>query len=270
MHRRQRGSILDAIRPFSRAHSLVATGIVVFALTAISYFNRPLPAQSQGPVQAQGFTFALIGDLGYSPSQEPWVENVMTDLNKDSALAFVVHVGDLSSPRFACTDEMQARRLAQFRASAHPFVFTPGDNEWTDCHDASGYQGVKGNPLERLATLRKVFFEGEKSLGKRTLPLTRQSLDPAFANYRENVRWDLGGVTFFTLHVVGSNNGLGRSPDGDAEYADRNKANLAWLHSGFEHAKANNSRAIMIMLHANIFPDYPPFAGGRRTRTQAG
>jgi len=253
-----------------RTHSLVATGIVVLALTAVSYFSRSLPAQSQGTAQVQGFTFALIGDLGYTPSQERWVENVMSDLN-NAALAFVVHVGDLSSPRFACTDEMQARRLAQFRASAHPFVYTPGDNEWSDCHDASGYQGVKGgNPLERLATLRKVFFEGEQSLGKRTLPLTRQSSDPAFVNYRENVRWEMGGVTFVTLHVVGSNNGLGRSPEGDAEYADRNKASLAWLHKGFEHAKTNNSRAIMIMLHANIFPDYPPFAGGRGDANPSG
>ncbi len=32
---------------------------------------RPLPAQNTG----QGFTFALIGDLGYVPSEEPWFEN---------------------------------------------------------------------------------------------------------------------------------------------------------------------------------------------------
>jgi hypothetical protein len=32
---------------------------------------RPLPAQNP----AQGFTFALIGDLGYVPSEEPWLEN---------------------------------------------------------------------------------------------------------------------------------------------------------------------------------------------------
>jgi hypothetical protein len=73
------------------------------------------------------------------------------------------------------------------------------------------------------------------------------------------VRWDLGGVTFVTLHVVGSNNGLGRTPAGDAEYAERNSANLAWLRQGFAHAKATNSRAVMVLQQANIFPLFPPF-----------
>jgi len=209
--------------------------------------------------QAQTVTrFALIGDLGYRPAEELPAQRVLDEINQAS-LAFVVHVGDLSSPRFACEDEFLAKRLAQFNASAHPFVYTPGDNEWTDCHEKQKIKG--GDPLQRLATLRKMFFQGDQSLGRRTMPLTRQSRNPGFAKFRENARWDLSGVTFVTLHLPGSNNGLGRAPDGDAEYAERNKANLAWLHEGFEHAKTNNSRAIMIMQQANIFPAHAPAAG---------
>src|SRR5262249_32637731 len=140
--------------------------------------------------------------------------------------------------------------------SAHPFIFTPGDNDWADCHEARGIKG--GNPLERLAHLRTVFFESEQSLGQRPIPLIRQSQNPDFRTYRENVRWTAGGVTFLTLHIPGSNNGLGRSSVGDEEYAERNKANLAWLHEGFEYAKVNNSRGIMILQQANIFSEYPP------------
>lgn len=198
--------------------------------------------------------------LDTPPQEEPRVDNVLADLNRNTSLAFVVHVGDLSSPRFGCTNELLARRLAQFRTLAHPLVYTPGDNEWTDCHEPA----VKGgDPLERLAKLRTVFFEGDQTLGQRTLTLTRQSqsADRGFAKYRENVRWNLGGVTFLTLHITGSNNGRGRTPEGDAEYIERNKANLAWLQQGFEHAKANNSRAIMIMQQANLFPEFPPFPG---------
>ena len=115
----------------------------------------PLPAQSQS------FTFGLFGDLGYIPSEEPWLTNVLADLNKDSALSFTVHVGDLSSPRYGCTDELQARRLAQFNELSHPLIYTPGDNEWTDCHEG---QNVKGfDPLERLAKVRTVFFQGEQA-----------------------------------------------------------------------------------------------------------
>ncbi|HLN86026.1 MAG TPA: hypothetical protein VK200_06175, partial [Candidatus Limnocylindrales bacterium] len=63
-------------------------------------------------------------------------------------MAFVVHLGDLGiPPRGSCTNELWARRLAQFQASVHPFIYTPGDNEWTDCHEPT----VKGgDPLERL------------------------------------------------------------------------------------------------------------------------
>jgi hypothetical protein len=218
-----------------------------------------VPAQSQAPA-SQRFAFGLIGDVGYYAEQEPSVENLLADLNKTDGLAFVVHVGDLSRPAQSCTNEFLARRLAQFRASAHPLVFTPGDNDWTDCHEPA----VKGaDPLERLANLRTMFFQGEQSLGRRTIKLVRQSegADRAFAKFRENARWDMGGVTFVTLHVVGSNNGLGRTPAGDAEHAERNGANLAWLRQAFEHAKAQNSRAFAILQQANIFPNYPPFPG---------
>src|SRR5437763_5118920 len=64
------------------------------------------------------FSFALIGDLGYTPAQEPMVDRVFGALNTER-LAFVVHDGDLGSPRYgSCTDEHWARRLAQFEGSA--------------------------------------------------------------------------------------------------------------------------------------------------------
>ena len=207
------------------------------------------------------FSFGLFGDLAYRPEQEPLLESVLTDLNAAS-LEFVVHVGDLGSPSFgSCSNELWARRRAQFQASAHPLVYTPGDNEWTDCHDKQGVPG--GDPLERLASLRTFFFQEEHSLGRRAMPLTRQSqsTDPVSRKYRENVRWTRGEVTFMTLHVVGSNNGIGFSAAGDAEHAERNRTNMAWLREGFVQARANSSRAIMIIQQANIFPEIPPFPG---------
>ena len=240
---------------FPRRSALVA-GVAALSIALIGASAlRPVPAEGQ----EQGFTFALIGDLGYVPSEERWLENVLVELNKASTLSFVAHVGDLSSPRYGCTDEMQARRLAQFNALAHPLIYTPGDNEWTDCHEGQKVTGL--DPLERLAKLRTVFFPDEQSLGKKKMPLLRQSRDRDFAKYRENVRWDLGGVTFVTLHVTGSNNGLGRSPEGDAEFAERNKANMTWLRQAFAHAKTSNSRAVMVLQQANMFPEWPPFSG---------
>jgi hypothetical protein len=215
-------------------------------------------------ISGSAFSCGLFGDLAYSAAEEPLMANVLSDLDRVS-LAFVAHVGDLGSPRAgSCTEELWARRLAQFEASADPLVYTPGDNDWTDCHDREGVFGA--DPLERLAKLRSFFFASGRSFGRRSIPLTRQSDNPQYAKYRENARWDLGGITFLTLHVVGSNNGLGRTSAGDAEFADRNSADLAWLHDGLAHAQAENSRAAMIIQQANIFPNFSPFPGNPKQK----
>ena len=56
---------------------------------------------------------------------------------------------------------------------------------------------------------------------------------PGTPRFRENVRWSHGGALFITLHVIGSNNNLGRTPVMDAEYAERTAANLAWMREAF-------------------------------------
>ena len=53
------------------------------------------PASAQEPRE---FSFGVIGDLAYSPAEEPLLANVLEELNR-TPLAFVVHVGDLGSPR---------------------------------------------------------------------------------------------------------------------------------------------------------------------------
>src|SRR2546423_5638102 len=107
-------------------------------------------------ISASAFSFGLFGDLAYSAAEEPLMANVLSDLNR-MPLAFVAHVGDLGSTRAgSCTEELWARRLAQFEASANPLVYTPGDNDWTDCREQEGVFGA--NPLERLAKLRSFFF----------------------------------------------------------------------------------------------------------------
>ena len=206
---------------------------------------------------AQSFTFAVMGDLGYSPAEEPLLQNVLDDIAKARQLAFVVHVGDLGRPSSgSCRNEFWARRLAQFQALPQPLVYTPGDNDWNDCGapSAGGF-----NPLERLASLRLVFFPEGTSLGTQKLALERQSRNLAFAKYRENARWEQGGVVFATLNVAGSNNGFGRDADGDREFRERTAANLAWMSEAFARARAAGSRAIVLLQQANMWPEIPPF-----------
>ena len=65
---------------------------VLLGMCATGY-SQPRATQDLAP---HTFAFALIGDLGYLPEQEPWLANLLTELNQ-TPLAFVVHVGDFGS-----------------------------------------------------------------------------------------------------------------------------------------------------------------------------
>jgi hypothetical protein len=209
--------------------------------------------------QGQKFQFAASGDTAYSKRGEQEFDRMVTAMNREP-LAFVVHVGDFQAdPRpyardpdkisMPCTDESFARVLASFQRSAHPFVLTPGDNDWTDCHLL---KARKVDPLERLAKLREMFFPEGRSLGQRTMPVHSQAKDQGFARFRENLTWTTNGVVFATLHTVGSNDNLGRTPEMDAEHALRKAANLAWLKKAFAAARAPEVRALVLLTQANV------------------
>jgi len=210
-----------------------------------------------GELQSARFEVALIGDMPYDARHEKEFAHVMKAINA-ADVAFVVHNGDFwwdggswteqAGGLPPCSDETFQDRLGLAQRSRHPFIFVPGDNEWTDCHRA---KPRTYDPLERLTKLRQMFFQGDQSLGQRTIRLTRQSEDTQYAKFRENVRWTSGEVLFVTLHVVGSNNNLGRTPDMDAEYAERNAANLAWMRQAFELAMRSGSKAIMMIAQAD-------------------
>lgn len=207
--------------------------------------------------------FALVGDGPYTAGQRADFLNMVKEINKED-LGFVLHAGDFQFDGIAwketskglppCSDETFKDRLSLTGKIKHPFIFTPGDNDWTDCHRA---KPQAYDPLERLAKVREVFFKGDKSLGARTLKLTRQSKDPRYSKYRENARWVWGDVLFVTLHMVGSNNNLGRTPEMDKEYEERNAANLAWLNEAFDIASRAGNKAVMIVSQAN-----PQFENG--------
>jgi hypothetical protein len=210
------------------------------------------------PVAAQPFQFSAIGDTGYSKKSEEEFSRMVAAMNRE-ALAFVVHVGDFESdPRpymrspttvtEPCTDESFKSVLAQFQQSAHPFILTLGDNDWADCHLL---KARKVDPLERLGKVRELFYPQGVSLGKRTMPVTSQASDPKFAKFRENLAWTVNNVAFMTMHIVGSNNNRGRTPEMDAEADERMAANIAWLRKAFADAKANNSAGLVLITQAN-------------------
>jgi Calcineurin-like phosphoesterase len=202
------------------------------------------------------FEFALIGDQQYNAESDAQFPHLMADIDR-AEVDFVVHLGDFKAGTTGpCDDKLFQRRKQQFDASRHPFIYTPGDNEWTDCHNpkAGGF-----DPVERLAKLREIFFPGKQSLGKRKLALEQQPKFP------ENQRWRRGSVLFITIHMVGDNNNLGSAD----EYRERNAANLAWMREGFDLAQREQAAAVAIFAQANprFERSYPP---GRMRGTGTG
>ena len=244
-----RGVGSRAMRSWSKSALIAAYGMLFLSACAA--------VQATSGARSGRFEFALIGDVPYNARQEREFVHVMKELDA-ADLAFVVHNGDFWWDGAAwteqagglppCSDEAFENRLALAQGSRHPFIFVPGDNEWADCHRA---KPRTYEPFERLAKLRQMFFTTDQSLGRRSMRVTRQSEDAAYAKFRENVRWAYGDVLFVTLHVIGSNNNLGRTSQMDAEHTERMAANLAWMRQTFDLAARGGSRAVMIIAQAN-------------------
>jgi hypothetical protein len=210
----------------------LASSVPVAAIGA-----RSAAAQSAGPpaASAGSFAFGIFGDMPYTRKQEAEYGRVLGDINARD-LTFVAHVGDMvgdprpyerdpTSSRQPATDENYAYVLDTFMSCKHPLILTLGDNDWADVVE---FTTVKVDPLERLAKVRSMFFaEPTRSLGARTIALESQTGDAEHKTYVENRMWSIGGVTFATLHIMGSNDNATRTPELVAEHQARKAANMA-------------------------------------------
>src|SRR5438105_3162232 len=204
------------------------------------------------------FSFAAIGDLPYEPVANgrqvypiPQYERLIADINSDPSIEFTVHIGDIKAGNTLCEDDVYLNNFAYFNSFQNPVIFTPGDNEWTDCHRANN---GSFNPLERLALIRMLFYDSNKSLGQNPMPLFKDK-----APYVENSVWRQRPAMFVTLNQPGSNNnrnrttGLFQDPT-DSEYAARNESNMALLDDVFHIASVNPQvRLVVIASQANPF-----------------
>src|SRR5919199_909863 len=127
------------------------------------------------------YAIGLWGDLPYSALQKTaGVPNLIADMNRQR-LAFTVHDGDIKSGSSPCTDDVYTSFAASMHTLRAPAMFTPGDNDWTDC-DRGPFDSN-----ERLAFERKLFFSTPFSFGQRRL---RQEVQAA--PYVEKRRWTVG------------------------------------------------------------------------------
>ncbi len=212
---------------------------------------QPVSAQ---PAEGNGaFAFIAIGDVPYyrRGAGEEHYERLF-DAIEAAQPDFLIHVGDIKSGGSRCSDERFATELDRMNGFDGAVIYTPGDNEWTDCH-----RGNAGNhnPVERLAMLRAMFFADDRSLGRRPIDLLRQPSVDSGAPTPENAFWWHQEVAFATVHVVGSGNNSAVA----SEFEPRDDANVAWIDRVFAEATAARSPAVVLALHADIFK-----GGGRR------
>lgn len=178
-----------------------------------------------------------MGDVPYSQPQANLLDDMIERMNAEP-LAFVAHVGDITSGRGPCGDEWMEARKKQFARFKAPFVLLPGDNDWTDCH-RSGM-----DPRERLEKWRALFC----------VPVALDSFVRQ-RKYCENVRWIASDHVFVGLNVQGSNNNLDQDP---AEMGERMAEVFAWLEAA---AKLAQGRAgLVVLMQANPFLK-PRFGG---------
>jgi hypothetical protein len=219
---------------------------------------------------------ALWGDEFYNDDaaeKSRQIAQTIASMNRHH-LDFTFFVGDTKNGSSLCTDQAILVDPSSIFNSLHaPTVYSVGDNEWTDCHRTNN---GSMDPLERLATLRQWFFNSKYSQGNNPIRLQRQgALGQA---YSENSRFVKNQVEFVALHVPGSNNNLvvdlasqcykkSNRTEADcalatAEYQARNAANIEWLHSSFDEARAHHLAGIMIGIQADIFFPYELSDGG--------
>jgi hypothetical protein len=199
------------------------------------------------------FTFVVVGDTAYNGSADEAAYGELIVAINARQPAFTIHVGDTKGAG-SCNDAFQERIRDGFSRYDHPIIYTPGDNEWTDCHrPVNG----GGDPVERLAAVRRIFFNDDQSFGARPLALAVQS-----SAFPENRSWRQSDVLFATVHIVGSNNNIA-TPE---EFGAREAAGVAWIEAAFAEAAATKAKALVLAFQAELFTNPSPDDGFARTR----
>jgi hypothetical protein len=244
----------------------------------------PSRAASEGPARTIGmaintgskepYTLAVIGDMPYGDAKLAELPSLIALINSDPKIDAVVHLGDIKAGKASpCTDAYFATIKGLFDTFKDPLMYTPGDNEWTDCHVFSKNNGLF-TPSERLQAVRALFFPVPgQSLGGRKKTLLTQADDPSNSAFVENVMWMESQVVFATVNIPGSDNDLapwgsplpadaGNFPSQADEVATRAQATQAWIAKTFATATANNAAGVVLAFQADMWDVTEPTLAG--------
>lgn len=247
---------------------------------------------------SEKFTVAVVGDMPYGTSITDTSQYLATpafisQINKDNDISAVLHLGDLHSGKEPCTENYNKSILDLWKSFRMPVVYTPGDNEWADCHKAKQYGGAYnsatsvieyftsttlkgtsapffsyqgGDPIANLDMVRSIFFNttGTKLTGGLDIHSQSKEFDQAYptdANYVENVWWMKSNVLFVTMNIPGGSNNDNdiwygaptMSAAQTQEIANRSGANKRWLNAAFAQAKSRNAIGVVIQVQGDMW-----------------
>ncbi len=239
-------------------------------------------------------TIAVYGDAPYGTSPTDTSETEATPafidaINAAPGVSLVLHVGDIHSGKQYCTEDYDRTIFNLWKKFKDPLIYTPGDNEWSDCHkpaegggtynsatgqidyvlDAAGnpVDYANGNPVANLDLIRSIFFSHPgHALGRRNKRVLSQAELPNWghrsdAKFVENVMWVESRVVFVAVNLPGGSNNdndiwygvPSQSPAQAQEVAERTGADLRWLDAAFSLAKAVRAKAMVIQAQADMW-----------------
>jgi|SRR5690348_2854664 len=106
-------------------------------------------------------TIAVFGDWPYNQNLLTNAPLLINSVNADRDVRLVIHVGDIHSGSQPCTsagilppistsDPNWSRQVYfQFQQFKEPVVYTPGDNERTDCHMTGQFKSGRSARVPR-------------------------------------------------------------------------------------------------------------------------
>lgn len=204
--------------------------------------------------------FAVYGDMPYRSKlpdgrtdEQLLLQDILPRIKARQDIPFVIHVGDVGRPEFACTDSWLEKTLQSWHDDlARPVFYTPGDNEWKDC-DREKVK-VRRSGLGRLTAVREIFFRRARIHDEYPAEwrVEQQQSQP------ENLSWVHSDVRFVTQHIIGKDNGrkdvLLDDPALAAQLAaQRDVNNRLWLDHAFELAAHPEAKALVVTMQYDLF-----------------
>ena len=144
----------------------------VFALGMVAVALAIAAAGAAAGTNPNTLTLAVFGDSPYLDPLFPAhaefnaTPAFIKTINDDSSVQDVIFVGDIHSGSEPCTAAYDQSIYNLWTAFKRPLIYTPGDNEWSDCTKAKEEPGSDNDnfvthpdlPLENLALIRQIFF----------------------------------------------------------------------------------------------------------------